>query len=293
MTFIASEDIEHLNREYSPSSCIDDINVYIQQYIDLSKDAKAKAIEQHSIHQDIQYGDNENQCLDIYLPTKNNQQKLMVYIHGGYWQELSKEESSFAASNFQQQGFCFAVVDYTLAPNATLTEIVEENRQAIAWLYENAAQFGYKPEKIYVSGSSAGGHLAMMMLQTVWSKYIKDYQGNVVKGLCAVSGIYDLQPLLQTYVNEPLNMDINEAKTNSPALLEVPAAVPVIIAYGENETTAFKQQSLMMAEKLRTKGFDLQVKEIEGRNHFDVIVDLGDKRSWLSQETVKLMSKST
>ena len=293
MTLIASEDIEHLNREYSPSSCIDDINVYIQQYIDLSAEAKTKAIGQHSIYQDVQYGDNENQCLDIYLPTQNNQQKLMVYIHGGYWQELSKEESSFAAPNFQQQGFCFAVVDYTLAPNATLTEIVEENRQAIAWLYENAAQFGYQPEEIYISGSSAGGHLAMMMLQTVWSKYIKDYQGNVVKGLCAVSGIYDLQPLLQTYVNEPLKMDINEAKTNSPALLDVPAAVPVIIAYGQNETTAFKQQSLMMAEKLRTKGFDVQVKEIEGRNHFDVIVDLSDKRSWLSQETVKLMSKST
>ncbi|MFQ3218746.1 MAG: arylformamidase, partial [Paraglaciecola sp.] len=227
--------------------------------------------------------------LDIYLPISQPQNKLMVYIHGGYWQELSKEESSFAATNFQQQGFHFAVIDYTLAPDASITDIVEENRNAIAWLYNNADQFGYKPQEIYLSGSSAGAHLAMLMLQTNWSEYVSDCQANIIKGVCAVSGIYDLQPLLPTYVNDLLSMDLSEARENSPVLQALPTPVPVIIAFGENETDEFKRQSKIMSDKLCDDGFYVQFKEIKGCNHFDVIMDLSQKSSWLSQQTIALM----
>ena len=285
--------LELLNREYSPSSCIEDINVYIQQYIEQSRTAKNNAIALEKLHGDQHYGAGKTQRLDLYLPIDKPKQRLMVYIHGGYWQELSKEESCFAATNFQQQGFHFAVLDYTLAPDASISDIVEENRQAIAWLYQNAARFGYEPEQIYVCGSSAGAHLAMMMLQTQWSTYIADYQGNVIKGVCAVSGIYDLQPLLPTYVNDALKMDSQEAKANSPFLQPMHSAantVPVIIAFGDIETSEFKRQSEMMAEKLTAHGVDLQFKEIAERNHFDVILDLGDKSTWLSQQAIIMMS---
>jgi len=302
MTGTNQSGIDRLNREYSPSSCIDDINIYIKQYINLSDKAKTLANTESTLHADLQYGESETQSLDLYMPTRSPQATLMVYIHGGYWQELSKEESSFAATNFQQQGFHFAVLDYTLAPKASLTEIVEENRQAIAWLYQEAAKFGYSQEQIYVCGSSAGAHLAMMMLQTNWSNYIASYQnsaqasyqgsskGNVIKGVCAVSGVYDLQPLIDTYVNDALKMDVTEAKKNSPMLLPLSKPVPIIIAFGENETSEFKRQSKMMAEKLSAQGFEVVYKEIVGRNHFDVIVDLCSNTSWLSQQTIELMS---
>jgi len=293
MTKTNQSDLDWLNREYSPSSCIDDINIYIQQYISLSDKAKALANTENTLHADLQYGEKESQRLDLYMPSQSPQNRLMVYIHGGYWQELSKEESSFAATNFQQHGFHFAVLDYTLAPEASLTEIVAENRQAISWLYAEAVKFGYNPEQIYVCGSSAGAHLAMMMLQTDWSDYVDGYQGrysgNVIKGVCAVSGVYDLQPLLDTYVNDPLKMDVTEAKKNSPLLLPLPKPVPIVIAFGDNETSEFKRQSKIMSEKLHTQGFEVQYQEIVGRNHFDVIVDLSDKSSWLFQQTIALM----
>jgi len=282
-------DLEHLNREYSPSSCVDDINIYIQQYIDLSQKSKILATEEKLIHVDLQYGAKKTECLDLYQPMNKPKQKLLVYIHGGYWQELSKEESSFAATNLQQQGFHFAVIDYTLAPDASMSQIVEENRRAIAWLFHNAKKHGYNPEEIYVCGSSAGAHLAMMMLQTQWSNYIAGYQGNIIKGVCAVSGIYDLQPLVPTYVNDLIKMDLLDAKSNSPFFQALPEPVPVIIAYGEIETDAFKNQSKMMAEKLRSSKFKVQFKEIIDRNHFNVIVDLNDKKSWLYQQTIALM----
>lgn len=292
MTNTSPTDVDDLNREYSPSSCIDDINVYIQQYIDLSVLAKTLAKQQHVLQSNLNYGESETQSLDLYLPTGAPRKKLMVYIHGGYWQELSKNESAFAATNFQQQGVHFAVLDYTLAPKASLTDIVEENRQAIAWLYKNASQFGYDPEQIYVCGSSAGAHLAMMMLQTCWSQYVVDYQGNIIKGLCAVSGIYDLQPLLPTYVNDALKMDAAEAKANSPFLQRLPKAVPVIFAVGEVETAEFKRQSQMMAEKLHTQGFEVHFREIADRNHFDVIIDLCDMSSWLAQQAIAMMTST-
>ncbi|WP_085298790.1 alpha/beta hydrolase [Cognaticolwellia mytili] len=285
--------LEQLNKEYSPSSCIEDINVYIQQYVEQSRVAKDKAFALEKLHSNQYYGQGEAQRLDLYLPYEQAKRRLMVYIHGGYWQELSKEESSFAATNFQQQGFHFAVLDYTLAPDVSISEIVEESRQAITWLHQNAARFGYDPEQIYLCGSSAGAHLAMMMLQTQWSKYIADYQSFAVKGVCAVSGIYDLQPLLPTYVNDALKMDRQEAKNNSPALrplCSLANTVPVIIAFGDIETSEFKRQSEIMAEKLTAHGVDVRFKEIVERNHFDVILDLGDKSTWLSQQAIAMMS---
>jgi len=285
-------DLDSLNREYSPSSCVDDINIYIQQYIELSHKAKTLAKSQNRLLSDLHYGKSKTQSIDLYLPTGAPQKKLMVYIHGGYWQELSKEESSFAATNFQQQGFHFAVIDYTLAPDASITGIVEENRQAIAWLYKQASSYGYDPEQIYLCGSSAGAHLALMMLQTNWSQYTADYQSNIIKGVCAVSGIYDLQPLLPTYVNEALKMDSVEAQTNSPLLLSLPKVRPIIIALGQNETSEFKRQSQVMTEKLRAHGFEVQYREIDDRNHFDVIVDLSKKSSWLFQQTISLMDSA-
>jgi arylformamidase len=290
MTNTNQADLDRLNQEYSPSSCIDDINVYIEQYISLSDKAKALANKENTLHADLHYGESASQRLDLYMPSQSPQARLIVYIHGGYWQQLSKEESSFAATNFQQHGFHFAVLDYTLAPNASLTEIVEDNRQAIAWLYAEASKFGYNRDQIYVCGSSAGAHLAMMMLQTDWSDYIADYQGHIIKGVCAVSGVYDLQPLIDTYVNEPLKMDVTEAKENSPLLLPLPKAVPIIIAFGDNETSEFKRQSKIMSDKLRTQGFEVRYQEIDDRNHFNVIVDLSDKSSWLFQQTIALMS---
>ncbi|MDG1750168.1 MAG: alpha/beta hydrolase, partial [Thalassotalea sp.] len=204
-------DVKTLEKEYSPSSCIDDIGIYIDQYITLSATAKNTAIEQNKLVADIQYGSYADEVLDIFLPFETIQKKgkLQVYIHGGYWQELSKDESCFAATNFQKSGYHFAVINYSLAPNASLTEIVEQNRQALIFLYQNAEKYGYDKNEIYLSGSSAGGHLAMMMALTDWSKYVETDQ-NIVKGICAVSGIYDLTPIAQTYINEPLQLSEKE-----------------------------------------------------------------------------------
>lgn len=282
-------DRKNLEREYSPSSCVNDINVYINQYIERSQKATQLAEQQGTILNNLSYGDNGDEVLDLFLPTNGNTKKLQVYIHGGYWQELSKNESSFAATNFQSHGCYFAVINYSLAPNASIFEIVEQNRKALAWLYTNADNLGFDRNEIYISGSSAGAHLAMMMLQTDWSLYIDNSQysslDNLVKGVCAVSGIYDLEPIALTYINEPLQLSAEEIENCSPMRHKLLNHCPVILAYGENETAEFKRQTASMSALVLEDVF-----EIPERNHFDVIVDLADDESWLCEQVFQQMA---
>ena len=282
-----------LEREYSPSSCIDDIMVYINQYIDVSKTNLDAAKRQARVIENIAYGAHQDETLDLFLPQLDSteKRKLQVYIHGGYWQELTKNESAFAAANFQHQGCHFAVINYSLAPNASLTEIVEQNRRALVYLYEQAEAYGYDRDEIYISGSSAGGHLALMMLLTDWQEFEHQVKlpKNLVRGVCAVSGVFDLEPIQHTYINDPLKLTTMEMIQNSPINYPVKNVCPVILAYGDNETSEFKRQTHEMQVWLQSQGIPVEFSEIAERNHFDVIMDLGHTDSWLFKQTAKQM----
>ena len=276
-----------LDREYSPSSCIDDINVYLDEYALTSKVAKSDALKNDSCKLDLRYGAGAEETLDLFLPAESGSAPLHVFIHGGYWQLLSKDESCFAAPIFQRNGNYFAAVNYTLAPQQTLTGIVEENRRAIAWLYQHADKWGFDRERIYLSGHSAGAHLAMMLLQTDWPGL--GLPRDVIKGVCAVSGVYDLEPVRLSYVNEVVGMDTSEAERNSPIRHSLTNRCPVILAYGDDETGEFKRQTDEYGSILRDAGIPVTLSEIANRNHFDVILDLADANSWLSRQVFSQM----
>ena len=150
-----------LEKEYNPSSIIGgNYQPYIEQYIALSESAK----NQLDITE-CQYGPKSSNTLNLFMPKSASQEKprpLMVFIHGGYWQELSKNESQFSALDFIKNDIAFAAIDYTLCPEATIQEIIDECRLAITWLQVNSNQFNYNPNKIFISGSSAGAHLTAM-----------------------------------------------------------------------------------------------------------------------------------
>jgi len=130
-----------------------------------------------------------------------------------------------------------------------------------------------------------------MMLLTDWNEFDSQFKlpKNLVKGVCAVSGVFDLEPIQQTYINEPLKLTTLEMIQNSPINYPVKNHCPVILAYGDNETSEFKRQSHEMAVWLGSQGIRVELNEIEGRNHFDVIMDLGHEDSWLFKQTAKQM----
>jgi arylformamidase len=251
-------------REYSPSSCIDgNYQPYIRAYAERS-DAARRAHPPKT----VRYGPGERQTIDLFVPANVARPPVLVFFHGGYWQELSKQDSAFAALNCLAHGIAYAAVDYTLAPAATLSAIVEECRAAIARLEDVGP--------LVVAGSSAGAHLAAMVAN------------ERMRGAVLVSGLYDLEPLIGTSINADLGLDAAEAARNSPLRRPLAGLPPSLVCWGENETDQFKRQSRAMARALRSAGASCETFECAGRNHFDVILDLADPASALGRRTLAL-----
>jgi arylformamidase len=267
--------MQTLEREYSPSSCIGDIRQFTDAYAARSAAVRKSCPD----YQVIQYGKSSCESLDFFpAPSpKAELRPLLVYIHGGYWQELSKDDHSFIAPALHKHGYSSVAIGYGLAPAASLSEIVDQVARAIAWIAKNCVILEIDSAAIHISGSSAGAHLAAMAGMTDWTNL--GLPINPICSLILMSGVFDLRPLVLTYVNRALRMTEAEALGNSP-LLQVDATQrqlpPILIAYGENETSEFKRQSHEFCEALRRKDYASTIQEIDGKNHFDLPFDLAD-----------------
>lgn len=264
---------EELEREYSPRLLVADLQSYIDRYAALSAAARAGL----AVERDIAYGATREEVLDFF-PAASPGAPVQVFIHGGYWRLLGKDESSFAAPCFVRNGASFAALNYALAPQVGIDEIVRQCRAAIAWLYCNVARLGGDPGRIFVSGTSAGGHLVAMLLSDGWQAQF-GVPDDVVKGGCAVSGIFDLEPLLHCSINQTLRLDAAAARRNSPLFLPPRSSAALVVAWGEVETREWKRQNLEYASRWGS----CEAIEIPGRNHYDVILDLNDPGSRLGQ----------
>jgi arylformamidase len=271
-------------RQYSPSSCVPAIGPYLDAYATRSHEAE----EHFRCQKNLRWGDRPGEAFD-YFPAANAAVPLLVYFHGGYWQELSKNESLFAAPDCVTNGIAFAAIDYTLAPQATLGITVEQCRRAIASLHRQAAMLGFDARRIFVAGSSAGAHLAAMLLMEGWQA-AHGIPDDAVAGGVLLSGIYDLEPLIGTYIDAALHLTPADVATLSPLRLRAGRPVRTIVAWGENETDEFKRQSRSFASALTASGFPVSAFEVAGTNHFDIVFRLADRESVLGQATIELIN---
>ena len=255
-----------LERAYSPSSALNGpIDPYIAAYVDQSAAAYAACPNVKT----IRYGERDSNTIDVVTPPSDTPTPLHIFIHGGYWQELSKRESFFPAPDTLARGMAFAAVDYTLCPQASLDEIVEECSRALDQLISDAERLNIDPARIVLSGSSAGAHLAAMVC-------LKRDAANQPAGVVLLSGVYELEPLLNTYINDAVGMDRDTALRNSPGLLDVGTFPPAVIAWGAQETDEFKRQSRRFAQRLHAAGRSVETLEMAGRNHFDIVHDIAN-----------------
>lgn len=277
-------------REYSPSSCIGgNYAPYIEEYVTLSE----AALNSASRHVELAYGSAAAHKLDLFLPERGDSESLpplLLFIHGGYWQELSKASAVFSAPDCNEAGIAFAAIDYTLAPQASVHDMVLECRKALRWLYQHGEKLGFDPQRIVVSGSSAGAHLAAMCCLRGW-KDDADLPVGTPAAAVLVSGIYDLQALIGTSINEALSLDVESAQAISPQLLDLTGFPPAIISWGEIETSEFKRQSQAFADALNALGARyLPPIEMPARNHFNVILDQARANTRLGDATHALFA---
>jgi arylformamidase len=257
-----------LDQQYSPSSCVTDIEYYLHEYATRSAGARATH-RHHTIH----YGPSDAEQLDLFPHSGGS--PLLVFVHGGNWQQLSKNESSFAAPATLHTGAAFAALGYGLAPDHDLDQIVAMVRRGLLWLVDNAARYGIASDRIHLSGSSAGAHLVAMALADGW---LPDGRtpAEVFRSATLLSGIYDLGPVRRSYVNDALNLTEDSACRNSPTRHVPASAPPVTVARGGLETAEYARQHDDYVAALRANGIAVNELVVEHRNHFDLPFDLAN-----------------
>ena len=255
-----------LSEAYSPSSHAPNFLQILDSY-QARSDAARQALGPGEV---MVYGPAEREFIRLYEAT-NASPPLLVFFHGGYWQEGSADMSLFPALELPGSGISFAAVGYTLAPESTVSTIVDQCAQALAKLAHAYFQ-RHSGARIVLSGSSAGAHLAAMMMTVNWQAH--GFATTPFSSAVLLSGVYDLRPLVSTYINDALKMSAALALRNSPLFCELPAAVPCTICWGENETAEFRQQSERFGRRLGAAGIDTRLFEVADRNHFDIVFDL-------------------
>jgi len=223
----------------------------------------------------LSYGSGDAEMLDLFLADAEGA-PVHMYIHGGYWQANDRKSSSFVARPLVEAGAHVAVIDYGLCPNVTIDEIVRQCRVALAWLWRESERFGGDPDRITVSGHSCGGQLVGMAMAADWAEFGADLPKDLVKGGVSVSGVFDLEPLLNTTINIKVGMDGETARRNSPLFMEPASGAPLALYWGGDETDAFRLQSEAMAEVWGAKGVETVAEAISGVNHFTVLTGMED-----------------
>ena len=183
------------------------------------------------------------------------------------------------------------MVNYTLAPKAKMDEIVRQNRAAVAWLARRARENGIDPARIHVAGHSAGGHLTAMVLATDWTAFGLDH--NPVRGACAISGLYDLEPIRLCYLNDVLGLDAAMAERNSPLHHLPRRSPPLILSVGTGETDEFLRQQAEFASAWRKAHLALEIADQPGDHHYEVVGRLGQPKSPLHQAVMRQIWSSS
>lgn len=258
------------------SALSDEYNAFIPaagfQKDEIYSQRSLAALEGLTRHADIVYDERSGSRLDLYPSVPGA--PLFVWIHGGYWKSSTKNDNIFVVPGLIRNGVAVASIDYTLAPDADIEEIVRQVRQSIAWLSGHGSDYGIDTSRIHVGGHSAGGHLTGMLCMNGWQA---DYglPRDIIATALPISGLFDLAPLAQVDVTAVLGLTADQVTRNSP-LLHVPeqTSVDLLTSVGGRESAEFRRQTEEYGDAWRARGHRVTAIEMPDKHHFDIILDL-------------------
>lgn len=274
-----SYDQKSLDAEYNNRAKVPDVEDY--------KAAQARGADEarrrFDCRLDVPYGPGATERLDLYRPTGTGPYPVHVFIHGGYWRSNHKEESGYTALPFVPYGAIVAVVEYALIPTVDLGELIRQCRAALTYLWRNVGDHGGDPDRITVSGHSAGGHLTAMMMATDWPAFAAGLPADLVKAGCGISGVYDLEPIRLSFHNDILHFTPETVRRFSPVLLPPKCRGPLLLPVGGLEGYEFVRQSEDLAATWRATGIDARAWVMPGHHHFSTVNEYLKPESELSR----------
>lgn len=228
----------------------------------------------------IAYGGTARQRIDLF-PGGNDRGAIVVFIHGGYWQALDRSFFSHLAGGLNTHSISVAIPGYDLCPAVSVADIIEQMRRAVREL----AKLG---RPLVIAGHSAGGHLAACMLATDWPALDAALPRDLVVGAYAISGLFDLVPLLQTSLNTALRLDHAAAVAASPLLWPAPAHGSLDAVVGAEESAEYLRQSRAIVDAWAA--IPVRYEAIAGANHFTAVAPMADPSSAM---TLRLKALAT
>jgi arylformamidase len=218
----------------------------------------------------IVYGSGARNSIDFF--PGNDEGPIVVFIHGGYWQAFDGSAFSHLAGGLNAHGIGVAIPSYDLCPAVTIDEITGEMRLATREL----ARLG---RSLVMSGHSAGGHLAACLLATDWPVYDASLPRDLVTAAYAISGLFDLGPLVGTSINNALRLDSETARAASPLFWTAPSHGSLDAVVGEHESAEYFRQSRTIVDVWGRAGVATRFGTVAGANHFTAIAPLADPGS--------------
>jgi arylformamidase len=230
----------------------------------------AAAYRQRHAPRSIPYGPGARNIIDFF--PGDNEGPIVVFIHGGYWQALDGSFFSHLAGGLNAHGVSVAIPSYDLCPAVTVDDIIQEMRVASREL----TRLG---RSLVVSGHSAGGHLAACMLATDWPAFDTSLPKDLVVAAYAISGLFDLGPLVETSINNALYLDDATARAASPLFWKAPGRGSLDAVVGENESAEYFRQSRTIVDRWGAAGVATRFGTVPNANHFTAIAPLADPNS--------------
>jgi arylformamidase len=247
------------------------------------RDAAAYRQECGKRHTVLTYGSRQRQTIDIFAPETPDPAKAPVlFIHGGYWQTLDPSSFSHMAKGLNAHGITVCIAGYDLCPDVGMAEIVEQ-------LLDVAKAIHRKFKKpLVATGHSAGGHLAACLLATDWREIDRSLPARMVPAGLAISGLFELEPLVPTSVNIKLGLDIAAARALSPRLWLTPKDRLFDAWVGGDESNEYHRQSQTIAAVWSASGNRTRYVAVPGANHFTVVEPLADAQSAMTRRIAEI-----
>jgi acetyl esterase/lipase len=207
--------------------------------------------------------------LDLYLPKGQRDVPVLMFVHGGGFTQGIKDQYAFVGEVFAARGIATAVINYRLSPKVSHPGHVQDVARAFAWLRAHVAEYGGRPDRIFVSGHSAGGHLAALLGAD--PKYLQEVGESIdhLAGIIPLSGTYTVSARSGLFTG--VAPSANELRDASPIAHAAGPHPPFLLLYGDKDAPRTREDAEQMAAALKMAGTPAEVHELADHAHMDVI----------------------
>ncbi|WP_412776125.1 alpha/beta hydrolase [Thalassospira lucentensis] len=256
-----------LEWQYNPRETVPEFMTHFDRFVKLSDETRAQLKPKI----DVRFGDGPKETMDVFL-SPDTGAPVHIFFHGGYWRSQDKKDYAFVARDLVAAGFTVICANYDLCPDVTVAEITQQAVRCVKYVYQHVGEFNGDQDRISISGHSAGGQIVARLVSCDWEDILGD--PNPFCAVVPISGVFDLEPVRHTTMNDDIRLDEASAADNSPMLDAVPVDVKMMAIVGGNESPEFVRQSDAYAAYCRRSGLTVPVYKAWGANHFTVLEEV-------------------